>query len=146
MAGKGRRVGSYAWSINVPRTAFPPRASARAERETLRHWAEIDLYGQAAGGDRPLFFLHDGPPFCDGGLHLGRALNRLLKDFVLKYKGMRGYATPFIPGWDMHGLPPEIAVIRKLGPGAAARSARAVRRRCAARARVWPMAASAQAC
>lgn len=128
---------AFAWSVNHPRTAFPLREDLlRREREILRFWQEIDLHGQVAAGEgKPVFFLHDGPPFHYAGLHPDQVLNKLLQDFTLKFRGMQGYAVPFIPGWGMHGLPPEIAVIRQLGAEKAAVSPREVRRRCAGRMR-----------
>jgi isoleucyl-tRNA synthetase len=84
------------------------------EPRIQRFWQEIDLYEtvQRHAEGRPQYILHDGPPFSNGDIHLGQALNKILKDVVLKYKAMRGFATPYVPGWDNHGLPTEIAAIR----------------------------------
>lgn len=88
------------------------------EREPLRidHWNKLGLYEQIQrkNADGPSFILHDGPPFTNGDLHLGHALNKTLKDTILRYKWMRGYNAPYIPGWDSHGLPIEHKVSREL--------------------------------
>ena len=86
------------------------------EPQRIEHWKRIDLYGQiqAKNADGPDFILHDGPPFTNGDLHLGHALNKTLKDTILRYKWMRGYRAPYIPGWDSHGLPIEQKVSREL--------------------------------
>ncbi|MHB9024631.1 MAG: isoleucine--tRNA ligase [Armatimonadota bacterium] len=104
-------------TLNLPRTAFPMRAHLpRREQDILRYWERIDLYRRAQerteGGS--LFILHDGPPFSDGDIHLGHAFNKILKDFVIKFRSMQGYHAPFVPGWDTHGLPAEITAIRAL--------------------------------
>jgi len=104
-------------TLNLPKTDFPMRASlVQREPERLRHWMEQDLYGkiQAKNEGAPRFILHDGPPFTNGDLHLGHALNKTLKDTVLRYKWMRGVNAPYIPGWDSHGLPIEHKVSREL--------------------------------
>ena len=85
------------------------------EPQTLKRWDDIDLYGKmlenAAG--KPTFVLHDGPPFSNGKLHMGHALNKILKDFINKSKAMGGYRVPFTPGWDNHGMPIESAIIKQ---------------------------------
>jgi isoleucyl-tRNA synthetase len=84
------------------------------EPRIQRFWEEVDLYRavQRQGQGRPKYILHDGPPFSNGDIHLGQALNKILKDMVVKYKTMQGFDCPFVPGWDNHGLPTEIAAIR----------------------------------
>ncbi len=108
----------YGKTLNLPNTDFPMRASLpQREPETLEKWEKEDIYGKLmeAGKDRPKFILHDGPPFANGNIHIGHALNKTLKDIVLKQKTMTGYCTPYVPGWDTHGLPIERQAIKKLG-------------------------------
>lgn len=108
----------YKNTLNLPQTAFPMKASlAQREPQMLAHWQEIDLYGlirkQSKG--RPLFVLHDGPPYANGPLHLGHAVNKSLKDMIVKSKTLAGFDSPYVPGWDCHGLPIEHNVEKKLG-------------------------------
>ncbi|MDR2806834.1 MAG: isoleucine--tRNA ligase [Puniceicoccales bacterium] len=104
-------------TLNLPQTGFPMRANL-VEREPIRvaHWQTIHLYQQIQrkNAQGPRFVLHDGPPFTNGDVHIGTALNKILKDIVLRYKSMRGYRTPLIPGWDCHGLPIEHKVSKTL--------------------------------
>ncbi|MGF1530998.1 MAG: isoleucine--tRNA ligase [Puniceicoccaceae bacterium] len=104
-------------TLNLPKTDFPMRANL-VEREPLRvaHWEKSDLYAriQANNQGKPLFVLHDGPPFTNGDVHIGTALNKTLKDAIVRYKSMRGYRAPYLPGWDCHGLPIEHKVSRQL--------------------------------
>lgn len=100
----------YSKSVNLPKTDFPMKANLQSrETEIQSFWNEIDLYKKALEKDAPngQFILHDGPPYSNGDIHIGHALNKLLKDFIVRYKTMKGYSTPFIPGWDNHGLPIE---------------------------------------
>ena len=85
------------------------------EPETLKKWAEGDLYGgmQRVNAGRESFVLHDGPPFSNGNIHMGTAMNKILKDFINKSKSMQGFRTPYVPGWDNHGMPIESAIIKK---------------------------------
>lgn len=107
---------SFKDTLNLPKTDFPMKANL-VEREPLllQHWEETDLYGQiqAARADAPLFVLHDGPPFANGDVHMGTALNKILKDLVVKSKTMAGFRAPFVPGWDCHGLPIEFKVVKQ---------------------------------
>ena len=106
-------------TVNLPRTDFPMKASLpTTEPETLARWAAMDLYGkiQARRKDAPKFVLHDGPPYANGNIHMGTALNKILKDFVVKSRAMAGYNAPYEPGYDCHGLPIELQVDRELGP------------------------------
>ncbi len=108
----------YKDTLNLPQTGFPMKANLpQREPETLAAWEENDLYGamEAAGKDRPLFVLHDGPPYANGHIHIGHALNKVLKDIVLKVKRMEGFHAPYVPGWDCHGLPIELQVEKNLG-------------------------------
>jgi isoleucyl-tRNA synthetase len=105
-------------TINLPKTNFPMKAGLpQNEPKILERWEEMRLYErirQVRKGD-PLYVLHDGPPYANGPIHLGHALNKCLKDFVVKSKNMAGFDAPYIPGWDCHGLPIEIKVDQKLG-------------------------------
>lgn len=103
-------------TLNLPKTKFPMQAQlVQREPQRLQHWDEIRLYEemQRKNADRPRFILHDGPPFTNGDVHIGTALNKILKDFILRYKSMQGFTTPFIPGWDCHGLPIEHKVAKE---------------------------------
>jgi isoleucyl-tRNA synthetase len=104
-------------SLLLPKTDFPMRADlVKREPGRVAHWEKLDLHGriQARRVGRPAFVLHDGPPFTNGDVHIGTALNKSLKDFVNRYKSMRGFRTPYVPGWDCHGLPIEQKVSREL--------------------------------
>ena len=106
-------------TLNLPRTGFPMKANLPVtEPEALARWEAIDLYGQirAKRQGAPKFVLHDGPPYANGQIHLGTALNKLLKDFVVKSRSMAGFDAPYVPGYDCHGLPIELKVDRELGP------------------------------
>src|SRR6476659_89909 len=106
-------------TLNLPRTGFPMKANLpTTEPETLARWAGMDLYEKirARRAGAPKFVLHDGPPYANGQIHLGTALNKLLKDFVVKSRSMAGFDSPYVPGYDCHGLPIELQVDRELGP------------------------------
>ena len=106
----------YNATINLPKTDFPMRAGLpQREPDMLAHWKKIDVYGELLkkNKDKPLFSLHDGPPFSNGALHMGHALNKSIKDFIVRTAAMRGYYTPYIPGWDNHGMPIESAIIKQ---------------------------------
>ncbi|MCS7049423.1 MAG: isoleucine--tRNA ligase [Verrucomicrobiae bacterium] len=125
----------YKTTLNLPRTAFPMKANLpQREPERLARWAQQQLYRQIqeARKDAPLFVLHDGPPFANGDVHIGTALNKILKDIVVKFKTMQGYRAPFVPGWDCHGLPIEHKVKRELGAQAQQMSQAELRRACRA--------------
>jgi len=110
--------GNYKDTLNLPQTAFPMKANlARREPEILRFWQERDIYKKLQDKNRPgkPFILHDGPPYANGHIHMGHALNKVLKDIIVKYKSMLGCYAPFIPGWDCHGLPIELQVDKNLG-------------------------------
>ncbi|HEY0327918.1 MAG TPA: isoleucine--tRNA ligase [Rhodopseudomonas sp.] len=100
----------YSKTLFLPQTAFPMRAGLpKAEPELLKRWEEIDLYGKLrrAAAGRPKFVLHDGPPYANGNIHIGHALNKILKDVVTKSQQMAGFDSNYVPGWDCHGLPIE---------------------------------------
>lgn len=106
----------YNKTINLPKTDFPMRAGLpKREPEMLKRWEELDLYNELLKKNegKPLFNLHDGPPFSNGDLHMGHALNKSIKDFITRSYAMRGYYTPYIPGWDNHGMPIESAIIKQ---------------------------------
>src|SRR5690348_8530718 len=120
-------------TLNLPRTEFPMKANLSVtEPQTLARWAEMDLYGQIrkAREGRPKFVLHDGPPYANGQIHLGTALNKILKDFVIKSRTMAGFDVPYLPGYDCHGLPIELRVDRELGPKKCDMSIAEIRRAC----------------
>jgi isoleucyl-tRNA synthetase len=105
----------YKDTVRLPKTAFPMKAGlAQREPELLARWEKEDIYGaiQKSRESAPKFVLHDGPPFANGNVHMGTALNKTLKDIVVKSKTMAGYQAPFIPGWDCHGLPIEFRVVK----------------------------------
>ncbi len=107
---------NYKETLNLPQTDFPMKAGlARREPEMLKKWEEMRLYEQIqkARTEAELFVLHDGPPFANGDVHMGTALNKILKDLVVKSKTMAGFRAPYIPGWDCHGLPIEYKVVKE---------------------------------
>ncbi|MEI8310659.1 MAG: isoleucine--tRNA ligase [Verrucomicrobiota bacterium] len=108
-------MSGYKHTIKLPKTDFPMKAGlAQREPEMLAKWESEGLYRQIqeARKDQPLYVLHDGPPFANGDVHMGTALNKILKDFVVKSRSMAGFRAPFIPGWDCHGLPIEFRVVK----------------------------------
>ncbi|MGH9787157.1 MAG: class I tRNA ligase family protein, partial [Candidatus Acidiferrales bacterium] len=122
-------------TLNLPRTDFPMQASLqRAEPALLERWGKENLYQQLrrARASAPLFVYHDGPPYANGEVHPGTALNKILKDFVVRSKGMAGFNAAFIPGWDCHGLPIEINVDKELGARKAQMPPLEIRRACRA--------------
>ncbi len=113
-------MGEKKWvkTLNLPKTSFPMKAQlSQKEPLILKKWEKMDIYHKILKEreDSPLFILHDGPPYANGRIHLGHALNKILKDFVVKSKSMQGYKTPYVPGWDCHGLPIEKKVEIELG-------------------------------
>ena len=122
-------------TLNLPRTDFPMKASlAAAEPQALARWKEMGLYGRIresrAGRER--FVLHDGPPYANGKIHIGTAMNKILKDLVVKSRSMMGYDAPYVLGYDCHGLPIELHVDRELGPKKRDMSVADFRRACRA--------------
>ncbi len=108
----------YSGTLNLPVTEFPMRAGLpKREPETLKKWLDEDLYGKLmeANEGKPLFILHDGPPYANGDMHMGHTLNKTLKDIITRFKNMDGFKAPYIHGWDTHGLPIERQAIKKLG-------------------------------
>jgi isoleucyl-tRNA synthetase len=131
----------YKDTLNLPRTDFPMKADlVTREPERLKKWYAAKLYEkiQAQRAGEPKFVLHDGPPFANGDVHIGTALNKILKDIIVKYKTLRGFSAPYIPGWDCHGLPIEFKVtqdMRKAGDTSA--DAATIRKACDAYARKY---------
>jgi len=106
-------------TMNLPQTEFPMRANlSQREPEWLRFWDEMDIYRRSleANEGGPTFILHDGPPYANGHIHMGTAFNKVFKDLIVKYKTMRGFWSPYVPGWDCHGQPIEHQVEKNLGP------------------------------
>ncbi len=113
----------YNLTLNLPKTDFPMRAGLpKSEPVTLQNWEDEKLYDKLmeVNEGKPLFVLHDGPPYANGNIHLGTALNKILKDFIVRYKNMAGFKAPFVPGWDTHGLPTELKARKKAGVGSSA--------------------------
>ncbi len=130
--------GTYKDTVNLPETAFPMRGDlAKREPELLAEWERQGIYAaiQASRAGAPRFVLHDGPPYSNGHIHYGHILNKVLKDIVVKHKTMMGLQAPYVPGWDTHGLPIELAVERELGDKRSAMSQAEVRAACEAYAR-----------
>ena len=123
----------YKKTLNLPNTKFPMKASlARREPEQLKLWEEIDLYGKIrrSSTGRDLFILHDGPPYANGHIHIGTALNKILKDIIVRSRQMAGFDAVYVPGWDCHGLPVEHNVEKELGPKRLELSQADIRRLC----------------
>ncbi|HSF67298.1 MAG TPA: isoleucine--tRNA ligase [Nitrospiraceae bacterium] len=123
----------YKATLNLPKTDFPMKANLpQREPELLALWEKERLYEQIqeAGKGRPLYVLHDGPPYANGRIHIGHALNKILKDIIVKSKTMAGYQVPYVPGWDCHGLPIEHQVTKELGEKKKTLDTLAIRRLC----------------
>lgn len=123
----------YKESLNLPQTAFPMKANlSKREPEILLKWDEMRLYHQLRehGKGRPPYILHDGPPYANGHIHLGTALNKILKDMIIKSRQMSGFDAVYVPGWDCHGLPIEHQVDKELGQKKHTMSLVAIRRHC----------------
>jgi isoleucyl-tRNA synthetase len=107
----------YKSTLNLPKTTFPMKANLpEREPQLIARWQQENLYGQIrkAGADKPRFILHDGPPYANGDIHIGHALNKILKDIIVRYKTMRGFDAPYVPGWDCHGMPIEHQLFKEL--------------------------------
>ena len=126
-------MSDYKHTLNLPDTAFPMRGNmANREPNMLKEWASKDLYGQirAAKKGKKLFILHDGPPYANGNIHLGHAVNKILKDVIVKAKTLSDFDAPYVPGWDCHGLPIELMVEKKVGKPGHKVSAAEFRQKC----------------
>jgi len=108
----------YKTTLNLPATDFPMKANlANREGGFLQHWQDKDLYQQIRQKFKgnPIFVLHDGPPYANGDIHIGHAVNKVLKDVIVKSKTLSGFDAPYVPGWDCHGLPIEHNIEKKKG-------------------------------
>ena len=119
--GTENLMSDYKSTLNLPETGFPMRGDlAKREPGMLARWTDDDLYGiiRAAKKGKKTFILHDGPPYANGSIHIGHSVNKILKDIIVKSKGLSGYDSPYVPGWDCHGLPIELKVEQEYGkPG-----------------------------
>jgi isoleucyl-tRNA synthetase len=108
----------YKDTLNLPKTGFPMKANLpQREPEMIKRWEDDGIYKRMSerNSDKDTYILHDGPPYANGHIHIGHALNKILKDMIVKYRSMSGYHAPYVPGWDCHGLPIELEVDKKLG-------------------------------
>ena len=122
----------YSKTLNLPKTSFKMKANlAQKEGLQLRDWQKAHIYEKSIEDKtKPVFFLHDGPPYANGDIHVGHAINKILKDIILKYKRMQGFHAPYIPGWDTHGLPIEWKIIQEKGEKVANMSVLELRAEC----------------
>jgi isoleucyl-tRNA synthetase len=124
---------NYSQTLNLPQTAFAMKANlTQREPQQRKTWDKKELYKKILESrvNSPLYILHDGPPYANGDIHMGHVINKVLKDIVLKYKTMQGFQTPYIPGWDCHGLPIEAKVFAELGDKAKTLSKPEIRKLC----------------
>ena len=123
----------YKATLNLPQTAFPMKANlSKREPEILKTWEKMGLYNEIRriSDGRPRFILHDGPPYANGHIHIGTALNKILKDIIVRSRQMNGFDVPYVPGWDCHGLPIEHQVDQELGEKKKRMSQVEVRKEC----------------
>ena len=126
-------MSDYKNTLNLPETNFPMRGNlAQKEPKFLEKWQKDDLYEKirASKKGKELFILHDGPPYANGNIHIGHALNKILKDFIIKSKTLSNFDAPYVPGWDCHGLPIELMVEKKSGKVGKKISAADFRKKC----------------
>ncbi|TGO02740.1 isoleucine--tRNA ligase [Candidatus Thiomargarita nelsonii] len=126
-------MSNYKDTLNLPKTNFPMRGNLpKREPDFLKQWEDLNLYEQLReqGQDRPKFVLHDGPPYANGDIHIGHAVNKILKDIIIKARTLSGFDAPYVPGWDCHGLPIELEVEKKLGKAGRKVDARQFRDAC----------------
>ncbi|NIH16050.1 isoleucine--tRNA ligase [Serratia symbiotica] len=126
-------MSDYKNTLNLPETGFPMRGDlAKREPGMLQCWYEQDLYGmiRTAKNGKKIFMLHDGPPYANGSIHIGHSVNKILKDIIIKSKGLAGFDSPYIPGWDCHGLPIELTVEQLCGKPGEKLSAAEFRQKC----------------
>ncbi len=124
---------NYKETLNLPKTSFPMKGNlAQREPEMLKHWQEIELYQKIreTKAGKPTYILHDGPPYANGDIHIGHAVNKILKDIIVKSRSMSGFDAPYVPGWDCHGLPIELMVEKKIGKAGHKVEASAFRNAC----------------
>ena len=123
----------YKATLNLPHTDFPMKAGlSQREPKRLDQWQQRDLYRRIreASAGRPKFILHDGPPYANGDIHIGHAVNKILKDIIVKARTLDGYDAPYVPGWDCHGLPIELKVEQKVGKAGHKVDAATFRKKC----------------
>src|SRR5574341_2148791 len=123
----------YKTTLNLPKTDFPMKANLKdLEPRSIARWRETEIYRlvQERNAGRPAYILHDGPPYANGHIHIGHALNKILKDIIVKYKSLTGRSAPYVPGWDCHGLPIEHQVLKNLGPKKEGMSQEEIRKLC----------------
>ncbi|NOY66963.1 MAG: isoleucine--tRNA ligase [Gammaproteobacteria bacterium] len=126
-------MADYKHTLNLPRTDFPMRGNlANKEPVMLKKWQEMDLYAQIrkVSAGKPKFILHDGPPYANGEIHIGHAVNKILKDVIVKSQTLNGFDAPYVPGWDCHGLPIELNVEKKIGKAGVKVEASVFRKAC----------------
>src|SRR5689334_2546527 len=124
---------SYKATLNLPQTSFPMEAKLVAnEPARLKKWEAAGLYQQIleARQGAPKWILHDGPPFANGDIHIGHVINHVLKDVVVRFRSMQGYFSPYVPGWDCHGLPIEHKIQQEIGQKIREMPPQEVRKRC----------------
>ncbi|MGL4641447.1 MAG: class I tRNA ligase family protein, partial [Cetobacterium sp.] len=128
----------YGKTLNLPKTSFQMRANLPTkEPNILKKWDDQKIYEKGLQKGSKTFILHDGPPYANGGIHIGHALNKILKDIILKYKRLSGYSVPYVPGWDTHGLPIELKVSEELGAKMKEMSPLEIREKCTEYAKKW---------
>ena len=128
----------YAATLNLLKTSFKMKASLpNKEPLLLRDWQKKKIYEKTLGRFDKKFILHDGPPYANGDLHVGHAENKILKDIIMRYKRLRGYDAPYVPGWDTHGLPIELKVTEALGDKVKTMSPIEIRKECRKYALKW---------
>ncbi len=123
----------YKTTLNLPKTDFPMKANLRdLEPKVIENWQKEKIYDllQKKPGSKGTYILHDGPPYANGHIHIGHALNKILKDIIVKFKTMKGFKSPYVPGWDCHGLPIEHQVLKNLGPKKEGMSQNEIRKLC----------------
>ena len=116
--GTQDKAAGYRHTLNLPDTPFPMRGNLpKQEPGWVRRWQDEGVYRRirAVAKGRPLFVLHDGPPYANGVIHMGHAINKILKDIIIKSRGLAGYDAPYVPGWDCHGMPIEHQIEKKFG-------------------------------
>lgn len=128
----------YGATLNLPKTSFQMKANLpNKEPNFIEKWEENNIYSKGLNKGTKSFILHDGPPYANGNIHIGHALNKILKDIILKYKRLNGYNAPYIPGWDTHGLPIELKVTEALGDKAKDMDPLEIRKLCTEYAHKW---------
>ena len=126
-------MADYKNTLNLPQTGFPMKANLAArEPETLKAWQDMGLYRRLreTRAGAPKFVLHDGPPYANGEIHIGHAVNKVLKDIIVKARSLDGKDAPYVPGWDCHGLPIELQVEKKVGKAGVKVDAKTFREAC----------------